>query len=35
MPCGAAWEEYLRSGGIPQEYFAEVKRFEVDVLKKR
>ena len=35
MPFGAVWEEYLRRENIPQDYFAEIKRYEADVLSKR
>ena len=35
MPFGAVWEEYLRRESIPQDYFAEIKRYEADVLSKR
>ena len=35
MPFGAVWEEYLRREDIPQDYFAEIKRYEADVLSKR
>ena len=35
MPFGAVWEEYLRRESIPQDYFAEIKRYEADVLRKR
>ena len=35
MPCGAVWEEYLGRENIPQDYFAEIKRYEADVLSKR
>ena len=35
MPFGAIWEEYLRRENIPQDYFAEIKRYEADVLSKR
>ena len=35
MPFGAVWEEYLRRESIPQDYFAEIKRYEADVLGKR
>ena len=35
MPFGAVWEEYLRRETVPQDYFAEIKRYEADVLSKR
>ena len=35
MPFGAVWEEYLGRENIPQDYFAEIKRYEADVLSKR
>ena len=35
MPFGAVWEEYLRRESIPQDYFAEIRRYEADVLSKR
>ena len=35
MPFGAVWEEYLCRENIPQDYFAEIKRYEADVLSKR
>ena len=35
MPFGAVWEEYLQRENIPQDYFAEIKRYEADVLSKR
>ena len=35
MPFGAVWEEYLRRESIPQDYFAEIKRYEADVLSER
>ena len=35
MPFGAVWEEYLRRENIPLDYFAEIKRYEADVLSKR
>ncbi len=35
MPFGAVWEEYLRRENILQDYFAEIKRYEADVLSKR
>ena len=35
MLFGAVWEEYLRRETVPQDYFAEIKRYEADVLSKR
>ncbi len=35
MPFGAVWEEYLRRETVPQDYFAEIMRYEADVLSKR
>ena len=35
MPFGAVWEEYLGRETVPQDYFAEIKRYEADVLSKR
>ena len=35
MPFGAVWEEYLGRENIPEDYFAEIKRYEADVLSKR
>lgn len=35
MPFGAVWEEYLRRETVPQDYFAEIKRYEANVLSKR
>ena len=35
MPFSAVWEEYLQRENIPQDYFAEIKRYEADVLSKR
>ena len=35
MPLGAVWEEFLSREGVEKNYFAEVKKYESEVLSKR
>ena len=35
MPIGDVWEEFLSRQGVPSNYFAEVKKYETEVLSKR
>ena len=35
MPMGDVWEEFLSRSGVASNYFAEVKKYENEVLSKR
>ena len=35
MPIGEVWEEFLSRSGVVNNYFAEVKKYENEVLLKR